>query len=77
MVSEEAYKQLLDIGGRDILSSSQNLRLKDWLELMEEIKNKVSGKVMIIAVLVHTVKKTKELCAYSFRMELLLTEILL
>ena len=73
MVSEEAYKQLLDIGGRDILSSSQNLRLKDWLELMEEIKNKVSGKVMRIAAMVHTV----EIILCSFRMTLLLTEILL
>ncbi|XP_046330087.2 kinesin-like protein KIF27 isoform X1 [Haliotis rufescens] len=41
MVSEEAYKQLMDIKEREILSKSQDIRLKDWLDLMEEIKNRV------------------------------------
>ncbi|XP_067655399.1 kinesin-like protein KIF27 [Haliotis asinina] len=41
MVSEEAYKQLIDIKEREILSKSQDIRLKDWLDLMEEIKNRV------------------------------------
>ena len=41
MVAEEAYRHLMDIQDRDILSQSLNVRLRDWLELMEEIKNKV------------------------------------
>ncbi|KAK6191693.1 hypothetical protein SNE40_003312 [Patella caerulea] len=41
MIAEEAYKQLMEIQDRDILTKSQDFRLKDWLELMEEIKNKV------------------------------------
>ena len=41
MIAEEAYRQLMDIRDRDILSQSLNVRLRDWLELMEEIKNKV------------------------------------
>lgn len=38
MVSEEAYKQLMDIKEREILSKSQDIRLKDWLDLMEEVE---------------------------------------
>ncbi|XP_046571550.1 kinesin-like protein KIF27 [Haliotis rubra] len=41
MVSEEAYKQLIEIKEREMLSKSQDIRLKDWLDLMEEIKNRV------------------------------------
>ncbi|XP_021353306.1 kinesin-like protein KIF27 [Mizuhopecten yessoensis] len=41
MIADEAYKQLMEIQDRDILSQSQDFRLKDWLDLMEEIKNKV------------------------------------
>ena len=41
MVAEEAYRHLLDIRSRDVLSQSLNVRLRDWLELMEELKNKV------------------------------------
>ncbi|XP_061178029.1 kinesin-like protein KIF27 isoform X2 [Saccostrea echinata] len=41
MIAEEAYRQLIEIQQRDILSKSQDFRLKDWLDLMEEIKNKV------------------------------------
>ncbi|KAK7099081.1 hypothetical protein V1264_003272 [Littorina saxatilis] len=41
MIADEAYKQLTEIQGRDILSKSLDVRLRDWLELMEEIKNKV------------------------------------
>ncbi|CAG2234318.1 KIF27 [Mytilus edulis] len=41
MIAEEAYKQLIEIQNKDILSQSQDIRLKDWLDLMEEIKNKV------------------------------------
>lgn len=37
MIAEEAYKQLMDISDRDVLSQSQNVRLRDWLELMEEV----------------------------------------
>lgn len=41
MVAEEAYKQFTDIQDRDILSKSQNFRLKDWLDLMDELESKV------------------------------------
>ncbi|KAJ8298884.1 hypothetical protein KUTeg_022944 [Tegillarca granosa] len=41
MIAEEAYKQFIMIQQKDILSQSQDGRLKEWLELMEEIKNKV------------------------------------
>ena len=37
MVAEEAYKHITDIQGKDVLSRSQELRLKDWLELLEEV----------------------------------------
>ena len=47
MVSEEAFKQLLDIGDRNILSTSQDVRLKDWMQLMDEIKNKVDVAAFI------------------------------
>ncbi|KAL8561687.1 hypothetical protein ACOMHN_054984 [Nucella lapillus] len=41
MIADEAFKQLVEIQGRDVLSKSLDVRLRDWLELMEEIKNKV------------------------------------
>jgi membrane protein YqaA with SNARE-associated domain len=41
MITEEAYKQLIDIQQKEILSSSQNIRLSEWLDLMEEIQSKV------------------------------------
>lgn len=37
MIAEEAYKQLIEIQNKDILSQSQDIRLKDWLDLMEEV----------------------------------------
>ena len=37
VVAEEAYKQLMDIQTREMLSKSQNVRLRDWMELMEEV----------------------------------------
>ena len=37
MIAEEAYKQLIEIQNKDILSKSQDVRLKDWLDLMEEV----------------------------------------
>lgn len=37
MIAEEAYKHILDIQERDIVSKSQNLRLKDWMDLLEEV----------------------------------------
>ncbi|CAI9730583.1 KIF27 isoform X1 [Octopus vulgaris] len=46
-LSEEAYKQLLQIQERDILSKSQNLSLNDWLELREEIMKNVTSSVNI------------------------------
>ncbi|CAH1786333.1 unnamed protein product [Owenia fusiformis] len=41
MVAEEAYNQLVDIRNRDLLSKSQNIKLSDWMELIEEIQSKV------------------------------------
>eukprot|EP00106_Octopus_bimaculoides_P020278 XP_014787720.1 PREDICTED: kinesin-like protein KIF27 [Octopus bimaculoides] len=46
-LSEEAYKQLLQIQERDILSKSQNLSLNDWLELREQIMKNVTSSVNI------------------------------
>ncbi len=37
MIAEEALKQLTEIQQRDILSQSLNVRLADWMELMEEV----------------------------------------
>ena len=37
MIAEEAYKQFLQIQGRDLLSRSMDGQLKDWLDLMEEV----------------------------------------
>jgi len=37
IIAEEAYKQLIEIQNKDILSQSQDIRLKDWLDLMEEV----------------------------------------
>lgn len=39
MIAEEAYRQLIEIQQKDILSKSQDVRLKDWLDLMEEVSN--------------------------------------
>ncbi len=36
-IAEEAYKHLTEILQRDVLSQSLNVRLTDWLELMEEV----------------------------------------
>ncbi|XP_045174185.2 kinesin-like protein KIF27 isoform X3 [Mercenaria mercenaria] len=36
MIAEEAYRQFLQIQGKDILTQSQDGRLRDWLDLMEE-----------------------------------------
>ncbi|XP_064634767.1 kinesin-like protein KIF27 isoform X2 [Lineus longissimus] len=41
MITEEAYKQITDIQQQEILSSSQNARLREWLDLMEELQSKV------------------------------------
>lgn len=38
MIAEEAYKQLMEIQSRDVLTQSMTLRLGDWLELMEEVR---------------------------------------
>ncbi|XP_035825943.1 kinesin-like protein KIF27 isoform X2 [Aplysia californica] len=40
-VAEEAYRHMLEIQEKEVLSRSHNLRLRDWMELLEEIKNKV------------------------------------
>ena len=37
MIAEEAYRQFVQIQGKDILSRSQDGRLRDWLDLMEEV----------------------------------------
>lgn len=36
-IAEQAYNQLQAIAERDILSQSQSVKLRDWLELMEEV----------------------------------------
>ncbi|XP_074659817.1 kinesin-like protein KIF27 [Tubulanus polymorphus] len=41
VVAEEAYKQLTDILNRELLSKSQTGRLRDWMDLMDELKSKV------------------------------------
>ncbi|KAH3886113.1 hypothetical protein DPMN_010114 [Dreissena polymorpha] len=45
MIAEEAYRQFVQIQGGDILSKSQDGRLREWLDLMEEIKSKVPHKL--------------------------------
>ena len=42
-IAEEAYKQLTEILSRDVLSQSLNVRLSDWLELMEEVRITLLG----------------------------------
>lgn len=48
MIAEEAYRQLTEIQHRDILSKSQDVRLKDWLDLMEEVCNRHPSKMILI-----------------------------
>jgi hypothetical protein len=51
MVSEEAYKQLLDIHRKDVLTQSQDVRLKECLELMDEVSFRgVSHLVVLTAI---------------------------
>ncbi len=49
MVADEAYKQLMEIKDRDVLSKSQDLRLTDWLDLMEEVRlyHEVMGALLL------------------------------
>ncbi|KAH9519223.1 Kinesin-like protein kif27 [Bulinus truncatus] len=56
MIAEEAYKHILDIQERDVVSKSQNLRLKDWMDLLEEIKNSVPNRLSQEAVQNATIK---------------------
>jgi len=37
LVAEEAYRQLVQFQDRDLLTRSQDGRLRDWLDLMEEV----------------------------------------
>ncbi|CAG5123649.1 unnamed protein product, partial [Candidula unifasciata] len=39
MVAEQAYKHIMEIQEKEILSKSQNVRLRDWMELLEELKS--------------------------------------
>ncbi|KAL4224634.1 Kinesin-like protein kif27 [Mactra antiquata] len=45
MIAEEAYRQFVQIQGKDVLTQSQDGRVKDWLDLMEEIKSKVPHRL--------------------------------
>ncbi|GFO31121.1 kinesin-like protein kif27, partial [Plakobranchus ocellatus] len=60
MVAEEAYKHITDIQGKDMLSRSQDLRLKDWLELLEEIKNQVPMTLSRDALQNETIKNLQQ-----------------
>ena len=60
MVSEEAYRQLLEIRDRDILSRSLNVQLRDWLDLMEELKNKVPATLTRDAWQNQTISRLEE-----------------
>ncbi|GFS19591.1 kinesin-like protein KIF27 [Elysia marginata] len=60
MVAEEAYKHITDIQGKDVLSRSQELRLKDWLELLEEIKNQVPMTLSRDALQNETIKSLQQ-----------------
>ncbi|RUS90635.1 hypothetical protein EGW08_001632, partial [Elysia chlorotica] len=60
MVAEEAYKHITDIQGKDMLSRSQELRLKDWLELLEEIKNQVPITLSRDALQNETIKNLQQ-----------------
>ncbi|GFS23803.1 kinesin-like protein KIF27, partial [Elysia marginata] len=60
MVAEEAYKHITDIQGKDVLSRSQELRLKDWLELLEEIKNQVPMTLSRDALQNETIKNLQQ-----------------
>ena len=39
MIADEAYKQLVDLQGKNILTQSQNNRLSEWMELVDEVTN--------------------------------------
>lgn len=45
MIANEAYKQFVQIQGRNVLTKSLDSHIKDWLDLMEEIKGKVPNKL--------------------------------
>ncbi|XP_064601119.1 kinesin-like protein KIF27 [Liolophura sinensis] len=45
MIAEEAYKQFIVLQEKDQLSRSQEMRVKEWLDLMEEIRNKVTSSL--------------------------------
>lgn len=38
MIAEEAYKQFQVLQEKDQLSRSQEVRVKEWLDLMEEVR---------------------------------------
>ena len=45
MLSDEAYKQLLEMQTRQLLTKSQGMRLQDWLDLVDEVKNRVPASL--------------------------------
>ena len=47
-IAEEAYKHLTDILNKDVLSQSMNVRLTDWLELMEEVCSTTSHRLLFL-----------------------------
>lgn len=48
MIAEEAYKQLVQIQSSDVLSGSMDARLRDWLDLMEEVNYQQPTNIMIM-----------------------------
>ncbi|KAI8784176.1 kinesin-like protein KIF27 isoform X1 [Biomphalaria glabrata] len=70
MIAEEAYKHILDIQERDIVSKSQNLRLKDWMDLLEEIKNSVPDRLCHEELQTETIQNLQhelEKCRFHLR----------
>ena len=69
MIAEEAYRQLIEIQQKDILSKSQDVRLKDWLDLMEEVRihynvnfvNKCSCLIIIVVMIIFSVVDVLEI----------------
>ncbi|XP_078703332.1 kinesin-like protein KIF27 [Branchiostoma floridae x Branchiostoma belcheri] len=47
LCAEEAYKQFVDVQQSDILTKSQEARIQNWLDLMDEVKNEVPGAFIL------------------------------
>ncbi|WAR03106.1 KIF27-like protein [Mya arenaria] len=45
LMTEEAYRQFMQIQSGEVLTKSQDGRLQEWLDLMEEVRSKTSHRV--------------------------------